>query len=396
MSLLEAIASRRSVGRVLPEPLPREAVEELLAAAVAAPNHHLTAPWRFVVLAGAARREVGEAHARAVARAKPDLPAQALAKEAARLERAPVVAAAIVLGSDDPVQGREDRDAVAAAIQDPLLAHGAGLGDVAHRGDGRRARGARGALGLAPGLTPWSGSSTWAACWAAALTAPAAARGEVAVRRGGEAGVAGSLARREAWGWPRPSQTRSSGRVEALTTEGSVPSRAAAFWARRRRDGPLGVGDLLGLRRRRPQGRARPGARPGWPPPSRSRGALRRLLSRRDSAALTPGDGAALVEAGATVEQAARRFGGDEEQAEEIVRASTRWLARQGAPPRRRRTTAAGRRPSRPRCATCAASWSAPSAPSPGARRAGRRLGRRPRLLEPRDGHAALGPRSDG
>ncbi len=129
MSLLEVIASRRSVGRVLPDPLPREDVEALLEAAVSAPNHHLTAPWRFVVLAGDARRELGEAHARAVARAKPDLPAEGLAKEAGRLERAPVVIAAVVLGSDDPVQAREDRDAVAAAIENLLLAaHGSGLG----------------------------------------------------------------------------------------------------------------------------------------------------------------------------------------------------------------------------------------------------------------------------
>ena len=147
MRLLEAIASRRSVGRVLPDPVPREAVEALLEAAVSAPNHHLTAPWRFVVLAGDARREVGEAHARAVARAKPDLPPAGLAKEAARLERAPVVIAAIALGADDPVQAREDRDAVAAAIENMLLAaHGTRpRGNVAHRGHGRRARGARGA-----------------------------------------------------------------------------------------------------------------------------------------------------------------------------------------------------------------------------------------------------------
>ncbi len=147
MSLLEAITSRRSVGRVLPDPVPREAVEALLEAAVSAPNHHLTAPWRFVVLAGDARREVGEAHARAVARAKPDLPREGLAKEAARLERAPVVVAAIVLGADDPVQAREDRDAVVAAIENMLLAaHGSGLGAMWRTGAMvERARGARGA-----------------------------------------------------------------------------------------------------------------------------------------------------------------------------------------------------------------------------------------------------------
>lgn len=129
MSLLDAIASRRSVGRVRPDPLSRDEVEGLLAAAVSAPNHHLTAPWRFVVLAGDARGELGDAHARAVAREKPGLPPEGLAKEAAKLQRAPVVVAAIVIGADDRVQAREDRDAVAAAIENLLLAaHATGLG----------------------------------------------------------------------------------------------------------------------------------------------------------------------------------------------------------------------------------------------------------------------------
>jgi nitroreductase len=151
MSLLEAISSRRSVGRVLAEPIPREAVEGLLAAAVSAPNHHLTAPWRFVVLAGDARREVGDAHARAVAREKPGLPPEALAKEAARLERAPVVVAAIVLGAEDPVQAREDRDAVAAAIENLLLAaHVSGLGAMWRTGAMVDEAEVRDALGLGP------------------------------------------------------------------------------------------------------------------------------------------------------------------------------------------------------------------------------------------------------
>jgi nitroreductase len=152
MSLREAIISRRSVGRVLPDALPRAEVEALLEAAVSAPNHHLTAPWRFVVLAGDARREVGEAHARAVARAKPDLPAEGLAKEAARLERAPVVIAAIVRGSEDPVQAREDRDAVAAAIENLLLAaHAGGLGAMWRTGVMVDEPEVREALGLEPG-----------------------------------------------------------------------------------------------------------------------------------------------------------------------------------------------------------------------------------------------------
>lgn len=120
--MLAAIHARRSVGRVRPEPIPRADVERLLGAAVRAPNHHLTGPWRFVVLGGEARRELGRAHARAVARARPQTPPEGLAKEEARLERAPVVIAACVRASEDAVTAREDRDAVAAAVQNMLLA----------------------------------------------------------------------------------------------------------------------------------------------------------------------------------------------------------------------------------------------------------------------------------
>jgi nitroreductase len=148
----EAIAGRRSVGRVRPDPIPRELVAELLGAAVRAPNHHLTEPWRFVVLAGAARRALGEAHARAVARTRPDLPEAGLAKEAARLERAPVVVACAVRPSaEDPVTAREDRDAVAAAVQNLLLAaHARGLGAMWRTGAMVDEPEVRQALGLGP------------------------------------------------------------------------------------------------------------------------------------------------------------------------------------------------------------------------------------------------------
>ena len=129
-AVLAAIHARRMVPRVRPDPLPRELVEQLLEAAIRAPNHHLTAPWRFVVLAGDARTALGEAHARAVARERPELPIEGLVKEAARLQRAPVVIVCIVSPrADDPVTAREDRDAVAAGVQNLLLAAaGRGVG----------------------------------------------------------------------------------------------------------------------------------------------------------------------------------------------------------------------------------------------------------------------------
>jgi nitroreductase len=128
-AVLRAIRERRSVGRVASAPLAREEVAELIEAATCAPNHHLTGPWRFIVLAGPARGEVGAAHARAIARRTPGAAPEALAREAARLERAPVVVACVVRPGSDPVEAREDRDAVAAGVQNLLLAaHARGLG----------------------------------------------------------------------------------------------------------------------------------------------------------------------------------------------------------------------------------------------------------------------------
>jgi len=126
---LDLLLTRRSVGRVRPDPIPRTLVEEVLHAATMAPNHHLTQPWRFIVIAGNGRRAIGAAHAAAVARGRPDAPPATLEREAARLERAPVVVACVVTGgSQDPVRAREDRDAVAAAVQNLLLAaHALGL-----------------------------------------------------------------------------------------------------------------------------------------------------------------------------------------------------------------------------------------------------------------------------
>ena len=129
MDAIEAIHTRRSVGRVPDAGVAREEIEEILRAAICAPNHHLTFPWRFVVLQGSARRALGEVHAAAVMATRPELPAEAFAKEAARLERAPVVIACIARATaEDEVTRREDRDAVIAAVQNLMLAaHARGL-----------------------------------------------------------------------------------------------------------------------------------------------------------------------------------------------------------------------------------------------------------------------------
>ena len=120
-------------------------------------------------------------------------------------------------------------------------------------------------------------------------------------------------------------------RVEALMSEGSVASRSAAI---------RHVADEMDRSVSATSSAYYAGARKareadGAPEPAAPARAAR-SSGRRESAALYA-EMLPLVEAGATVEQAARRFGGDEEQAEEIAAGFSRWLARQGgaaaAPP---------------------------------------------------------------
>src|SRR5687767_10762110 len=67
VDLIEAITARRSVGRMKPEAPPRALIEKVLAAAVHAPNHHNSQPWRFFVFANEAREELAEAWCDALA-----------------------------------------------------------------------------------------------------------------------------------------------------------------------------------------------------------------------------------------------------------------------------------------------------------------------------------------
>ena len=129
METLEAIHTRQSIGQVKPDPVPRELIEKILAAAVQAPNHYKVRPWRFVVLTGAARDKLGEAMAHSTKASKPDATEDELQKDRAKPLRAPVVIAVAV---DKPgltkAKEIENVCATAAAVQNMLLAaHALGL-----------------------------------------------------------------------------------------------------------------------------------------------------------------------------------------------------------------------------------------------------------------------------
>jgi nitroreductase len=143
MDLIEAIAGRRSKGKMMRDQVPSRAlVEQVLGAAVHAANHHDTQPWRFFVLSGEARDEFGEALAHALKAREAGLDAGKLEglmiAERAKPMRSPVL---IVVGvqsqHDEPMERREDLQASSAAVQCMLLAADSlGLAAIWRTGDG--------------------------------------------------------------------------------------------------------------------------------------------------------------------------------------------------------------------------------------------------------------------
>ncbi|HCU74042.1 MAG: nitroreductase [Chloroflexi bacterium] len=152
MDVYTAIHGRRSVSTLAEDVPPRTVIERLINAAVWAPNHHLTEPWRFHVLCGAARSEMGAAVAdRLEEELDPADPATsgAIRSARSRLSRAPVVVVVSQNGSDDPMVNLEDYAAVCCATQNLMLAaHAEGLATKWRTGDMCDYRASKEFLGL--------------------------------------------------------------------------------------------------------------------------------------------------------------------------------------------------------------------------------------------------------
>lgn len=142
MDVVDAILARRSQGRLVePGPSPGE-LELLLAAAAAAPDHGELRPWEFKVVHGpGADRDYGEvfaeAYRRRMAEAGGEVLGAKLEKERTKLNRAPLVLAALARHRHDPkIPWIEQQLAVACACQNLLLAAtGLGFGSMWRTGD---------------------------------------------------------------------------------------------------------------------------------------------------------------------------------------------------------------------------------------------------------------------
>lgn len=139
MDVLDAIQQRRTIKRFTAAAPPRELIEQVLDAAVWAPNHHMTEPWRFVVVTGDALQTVARLRGEAVAGTLTGVPAEVRAARIAEARQkalaAPVSVVVAVHQDADPVRREEDFAAAAAAVQNILLA-ATGLGLAAYWGTG--------------------------------------------------------------------------------------------------------------------------------------------------------------------------------------------------------------------------------------------------------------------
>ena len=127
MDVLEAIASRRSVFKFKPEPVPNDVIERVFSYGCWAQNHHLTEPWRFVVVGEETKEILAKRYAEIqkskAAEGADDDAVQKLADAGYQKfhSKPTIVAVSCVQGADE-VRNKEDYAAVCCAMQNIALA----------------------------------------------------------------------------------------------------------------------------------------------------------------------------------------------------------------------------------------------------------------------------------
>lgn len=133
MDVINAIRTRRSIGKVKNESIPKELIEQIIEAAVYAPNRYITQPWRFFVISGDGRKALSKVMEEIAVQSGIDVQTEQgkakLEKEKNKPFRAPViVAVAAEVTEDGKVIRLEELGAVYASIENMLLtAHSLGV-----------------------------------------------------------------------------------------------------------------------------------------------------------------------------------------------------------------------------------------------------------------------------
>ena len=127
MKVSDAIAQRRSIKKFQARAVTREEIEALLDAAVLAPNHKLTQPWRFYILGPKARKQYGLALGERKARKLPDAEAANAIREktAAEYEAFPALIAVATIIAENPETREEIYTRLRRTVTDIAAASGA-------------------------------------------------------------------------------------------------------------------------------------------------------------------------------------------------------------------------------------------------------------------------------
>ena len=116
------ITDRRTIHNYAPCRVPDEAVVRALEAALAAPNHRMTEPWRFTRVGMQTREElVGVARSIKEEASQNPLPEPAIEKLRAKMLNPGELIVASRVRNEDPAVEREDYAAVACAIYSMML-----------------------------------------------------------------------------------------------------------------------------------------------------------------------------------------------------------------------------------------------------------------------------------
>lgn len=147
---LTALHRRVSTSRMTQEEPDQETLDRVFRAALRAADHAMLRPWRFLVIRGDARRQLGGLFAETVREGQPDASQALLDKTAGKALRAPVIVVAICSPKPHPkVPVFEQELSTGAAVQNMLnAAFAVDLGAIWRTGSMTDAATVRDGLGL--------------------------------------------------------------------------------------------------------------------------------------------------------------------------------------------------------------------------------------------------------
>ncbi len=119
--IFKTIKERSTVHFYLDKPVPEELVNAALEAAIRAPNHKLTNPWRFIRIGPKTRDKITDIAVALKAKKLGGLSEAAEAKVRKKVGSSPVMVVVVHELNDDPLRCKEDYASCACAIQNASL-----------------------------------------------------------------------------------------------------------------------------------------------------------------------------------------------------------------------------------------------------------------------------------